>query len=587
MIRREHGLLLLGLLICLCLPGLGFAQGVAEPAPIIRELVFSGFVNLPPQGQQLVRGAVKSQVGQPLNEETVKQDEERIRDLGSFRFVSHAVETLADGVRLTFTVMELPVVTGIEFAGNTKFTTQQLLNQIHTRPGQVLNRNQIRDDGQAIETLYAQKGYTQTRVQDYHLSDDNKLVFIIFEPRIGEIRFAGNTKTHDYVIRRQLMFHPGDVYNVNTVSQSLKNLDNLGIFQDISAVPEPGAEPGTLIETIRVAERRTGMASVAVGESNIEGLIGILELADTNLAGTGQSLSAKMQFGADKSYELTYVNPWIDPQRTSFSLDLYNKVLLQEAIEADGSSVLYDQKRDGVTMTIGRPFGPNTHYYLSPRWDTIGATNYNNNVVPAILLQESNVHSIMLSRQDDTRDNILTPSSGSFTNLAAEFAGLGGAKFTKYTGDLRHYWNLSRRKPPATPPVPGEKQKKPLPLVFAERLVLGTTSGAPPFLEQFLIGGADSLRGYKEDQFPGQRELLWNNELRIPLAESIQAVTFIDFGDAWGGNYAAEFGDETFKLHYGYGLGIRVITPIGPLRLDYGFNGEHGHELHFGMGSTF
>ena len=237
MIRREHGLLLFALLIGFCLPGMGFAQAAAEPAPTIREVVFSGFVNLPPEAQQHVREAVQSKPGQPYNEDTAKQDEERIRDLGSFRYVSHDTEKLDNGIRLTFTVIELPVIKGIEFVGNTKLTTQLLYNQIRTRPGQVLNRNHIRDDGQAIEALYAQRGYTQTRVQDYRMSDDNTLSYIIFEPRIGEIRFAGNTKTRDYVIRRQLMFHPGDVYNVNTVGQSLKNLDSLGIFQDISAVP--------------------------------------------------------------------------------------------------------------------------------------------------------------------------------------------------------------------------------------------------------------------------------------------------------------------------------------------------------------
>ena len=78
--------------------------------------------------------------------------------------------------------------------------------------------------------------------------------------------------------------------------------------------------------------------------------------------------------------------------------------------------------------------------------------------------------------------------------------------------------------------------------------------------------------------------MLWNNELRFPISESLQGVLFIDVGDAWQGAYAAQFGDATYDLHYGYGLGIRVITPIGPLRLDYGFNGEGGHQFHFGVG---
>ncbi len=238
-------------------------------------------------------------------------------------------------------------------------------------------------------------------------------------------------------------------------------------------------------------------------------------------------------------------------------------------------------------MTFGRPFGRNTHYYLTLRNDTIHGTNDNNDVVPEILLAESNVRSIALSRVYDSRNSILNPSAGSYTSVTAEFAGLGGAPFTKYTGDVRHYWNLNSKRTPPSQPTPGSKKKPPLPLVYATRFWAGLIAGAPPTLDEFLVGGADSLRGYKEDRFPGERMVLWNNELRIPFTEALQLVAFVDAGDAWQGQFADEFGDSAFQLHFGYGLGIRVVTPIGPLRLDYGFNNVGGHEFHFGVGPTF
>ena len=137
------------------------------------------------------------------------------------------------------------MVTSIEFVGNTKFTSAELLRVMQTRPGQVLNRNTVGSDGMAIEALYTQKGYTQTRVQDYYVEENtNKLEFVIFEPRIGEIRIDGNTKTREYVIRRQLTFHPGDVYRIDDIQQSLKNLEHLGIFEDCVGYRNRAPIPG-------------------------------------------------------------------------------------------------------------------------------------------------------------------------------------------------------------------------------------------------------------------------------------------------------------------------------------------------------
>jgi len=583
--RIRHRISVLLILVCLVQTGICFAQEAPQAAPTIREIVFSGVQHIPADAQKQMHDVIKSKVGQPYSQETVDTDVDAIRELGWFVRASARTEPIEGGVRLIFTVVEAPIITGIEFIGNTKLTVADLMKQVKTRTGMVLNRQNVKQDALAIETAYAEKGYTEVRVVDINITDENKLQFFIFEPTIGEIRIVGNTKTKEYVIRRELTIRPGDVYNKNTVSTSLNNLNQLGIFEEAEAVPEPGTEPGRLIETIRVKERRTGSAAVGVGHSNIEGLIGFLNVSDSNLLGTGQNLGVQVQFGVDNSYQLTYTHPWIDQNKTSFTTNLYNRTILREAVQSD-QTFLYNERRTGANVSLGRPVGKNNTAYLTFRADTVHATKDNNSNPPPILLQESNVRSIALSGVHDTRNNFLNPSAGTYSNLTAEFAGFGGANFTKFTAEGRHYWNLRRSRQPSSEVTPGTK-KPALPLVFATRLMAGVTSGAPPFLDQFLIGGADSLRGFKEDRFPGERFVLSNNELRLPLSESLQAVGFFDAGDAWHGAFANQFGDQDFRLHYGYGLGIRVVTPIGPLRLDYGLNGEGGHEIHFGVGATF
>ena len=117
--------------------------------------------------------------------------------------------------------------------------------------------------------------------------------------------------------------------------------------------------------------------------------------------------------------------------------------------------------------------------------------------------------------------------------------------------------------------------------------------GTLPLFETFSVGGANTLRGYEEDRFRGERFLLFNLEYRHPITNKLTAVVFTDVGDAYGGVYptpvpgfsiAAE--DQDFTAHWGVGAGIRVLTPIGPLRLDVGY-GEEGSQAHFNFGHTF
>jgi outer membrane protein insertion porin family len=121
------------------------------------------------------------------------------------------------------------------------------------------------------------------------------------------------------------------------------------------------------------------------------------------------------------------------------------------------------------------------------------------------------------------------------------------------------------------------------------RLYAGKAFGKLPFFEQFFLGGAETLRGYPEDRFWGENIALLSVEYRAPLAQNLVGVVFVDAGDAWGGRYGTinDFTQHSsFKPQVGAGIGIRVRTPIGPLRLDYGF-GSEGARTHFSIGNIF
>jgi outer membrane protein insertion porin family len=581
---KQLGLLIGILMLLVSLAGV---QRVCAQAPEgqqpIREIVFRGADHVAQTEIDALRKKLKSLVGQPANRDTLQADVDTILESGWFLRVDTRTEAMEGGVRLAFVVVENPVITQIDFIGNTVLSDEELQRAIKSTTGMVLNRPQVTEDALSIRRAYAEKGFVLVDVVDIGISPQGKLEFYIFEPKISEIRIEGNRKTREEVIRRELTFKPGAVYNEYDIRDSLQNLDRLGIFQEVSRVPEPGDQPGTIIVTIRGVERRTGIASIGVGHSNIQGLIGFVDVADTNLFGTGQRVSARVQFGADSSYSLSYTNPHIDAQRTSFTLNLYDRTILRQAVQVN-QTFLYNEKRSGGNITFGRPTARFTRTYVTLRNDRVRASEEDSNPVPAALLVGADVRSIGLSMIRDTRNSFANPSSGSYSSSGVEFAGFGGADFTKFTGELRRYWNVRQR---AQTETEKKADKLPTPWVLASRLSLGSISGAPPFLDQFLVGGADTLRGFPEDRFPGENMVMFNNELRVPVTESLQIVGFVDVGDAWRGEFARQFGDTSFKLHSGYGLGIRIQTPIGPLRLDYGLNSDGGNEFHFGVGPTF
>ncbi|MHB0936118.1 MAG: BamA/OMP85 family outer membrane protein [Armatimonadota bacterium] len=574
-----------------CIIGSPLAGLTQTPAPApktVRAVEVQGYQSIANEVQDEVAKLLKTQVGQPYDEKIAEEDKEEILHTGWFYNAFYRTEAMEDGVRVIFTVVENPVLKKISFTGNSVLPAEKLMAVLKTQPNQVLNQEMVAADAGRIRQAYAEKGYTLVQIVNLNVTPEKELQFQLFEPKIGEVRIETDNKalrTKDYVIRRELLFKVGDVYNENDIRDSLRSLDRLGIFQEVKALPMPGTEPGTLLINIQVVERRTGLASVGVGHSNIKGLIGFVDVADTNFWGSGQKLNLRVQFGADDSYELGYTNPWIGTRRTSFTANVYNRTILRQAVSED-TTHLYDEERTGGNMTLGRPLSKdrNTRGYVTLRADRVRATEEEDNPLPPGLeglLEPSDVRSLGLSLVRDTRDNFLNPSGGHYTTFAGEIAGLGGASFNKFTAEHRRYWIIRNK------PEPGADARKKQPWIFASRLSVGTITGNAPFLDQFLAGGADSLRGYKEDRFPGVNQVMLNSELRVPINESLQAVGFVDLGDAWGGRFAEGFGDPEFKLHTGYGLGVRVQTPIGPLRLDYALNGEGGREFHFGIGSTF
>jgi outer membrane protein insertion porin family len=567
-----------GVILWLAIMGWGgWAQ--APAVPHIRETRVDGLAQTPPAVQAQVRALVAALDGQAATAEQVGGLREAISELGWFLRVGAETEPLPEGVRLVVTVEENPLIRAVAFRGNTVLAEARLRDLVAPLLGQVLNREQVVERARAIGAAYARAGVPLAEVVDIAITPEGTLTFVIREPRIQEVRIEGNTRTRATIIRRSLTIAPGQIYQEAGVRESLGNLERLGVFDEVSATPEPGAAPGQVIVLFRVKERRTGFANVGTTYSQVGGWSGFIDVAEANLFGTAQRANLRLQFGATSAFGLSYFNPALDARRTTLGVNLYNRQLPRQVIVGP-DEIEYEEDRSGGNLTVGRPIARATQLFLTLRADQLRGQPDEDPNVPALLLEEATVRSLAVSAVRDTRAPFLFPVQGSYATARLEGAGLlGGVAFTKLDGEMRRYWIV--RTPRSTPARPR------LPWVLASRALIGTSTGDPPLLDQFRVGGTETLRGFREDRFPGTNQFVVNTELRVPITTALQLVGFLDTGDAWGGRFARAFGDPEFEMHTGYGVGLRVSTPIGPLRLDYALAGEDEVKFHFGIGPTF
>lgn len=176
--------------------------------------------------------------------------------------------------------------------------------------------------------------------------------------------------------------------------------------------------------------------------------------------------------------------------------------------------------------------------------------------------------SITIGRVYDSRDNVYDPHEGKRIGYSVEWAGgLGGDfDFTKWTADWRYYYRAG-----------GEN-------VWALNLGAGYASGNMPLSQRFTMGGSDTLRGYEDDQFRGNSMLKATLEYRFPIVKKVQGVLFTDNGYAWDKRHEDAFDMGLIKSSYG--VGLRINSPLGPVKLDYGY-GEDGGKFHFSFGGQF
>ncbi|MFA5113115.1 MAG: BamA/TamA family outer membrane protein [Candidatus Margulisiibacteriota bacterium] len=558
---RKNRILITLLLALLVAAAAWAAPGDEALSPNITALEISGNQQVATKD---IMDVVFTRVGDTLSEEKIKGDLKAIYALGYFADVTPSFEAASGGTRVIFRVVENPVISGIVFSGNTVYSSAELLGLLTTKKGALLNYQKMQSDIDQINNKYKKDGYMLARVIDVETDKKtNVLSFQIMEGQVEAITLDGNEGTKDYVILREMKTKPGSVLNEELLKKDLRRIFNLGFFAEVTPNFEPGSTKDKIVLQLKIKETRTSTVNFGGGYGEREGWFGFVDLSINNLMGTAQGILIRGQAGQTMStYQFKYYNPWFLEQKLGDHAALTARRWL--TIGRDIILTTQDGVYNGFDVSIGKPFRDN----YNVTW-TIGSENvspYN-----AATFEAYRSDTIGLNIAFDTRDFWLNPKEGRYytLDLRQGWKHTGGTtSFTKVGIDLNQYFPLFDNQ------------------VAAFHVGTGIGYGDVPIGDLYWIGGANTVRGfYPSEARIGKKKLIANAEYRLNFSDMFQGVFFYDWGNAWDVG-PADYG----SFISGWGPGIRINTPLGPIRLDWGVPGGKAFGegiMHFSIGQAF
>jgi outer membrane protein insertion porin family len=393
----------------------------------------------------------------------------------------------------------------------------------------------------------------------------------------NRINITGNTKTRDKVIRRELFVVEGDLYNRTKLKDSYLALNRLRYFEEIDFQTQRGPDETRTDINIGVKEKATGMFSLGAGYSALDQAVLSAQVSQQNLFGRGQTLSLKASVGSRFTlYDISFAEPWLFdiPLRSKF--DIWNLYREYDAYKLDSS---------GFGTVLGYPLSRYVTGYVGYRLSSDTVKEILDTASIYIKRQAGNTTSSGLSftvTRDSTDDTIF-PSTGSKNSVSLEYTGgplMGDVSYTRYGASSAWFFPL------------------PLDTVFGVRGRIGYMTANEgkevPIYERYYLGGINSLRGLREvgpkdpatgTVIGGLTQLNFNFEYIFPLIKNagMKGVVFFDTGNSW------ESGYNLNDMRKTAGVGIRWYSPIGPLRLEWGYvldprDGEPSSRFEFSIG---
>jgi outer membrane protein insertion porin family len=500
---------------------------------------------------------------------------------------------------------------------------RELRDMVQANPGEWFNRTRIAQSLLNITRRYRDEGFAHVDIApETDLDMERRVVHVTVvirrgpPVRIERINILGNTKTRDSVIRREVQIIEGELYNQTRAELSKTRIEQLGYFERVEMSEEEGSAPDRIVVNIEVAERATGTFQIGAGFSSIENFILTGQVQQQNLFGNGQSLSLQLQLsGIRQLVQLQFVEPYLFGTQWTLGFDIFKTVRQLSFFTRDST---------GGSLTFGHPiFDYRLQLFAQYQADYVQIGNATAGLFGTVptgqvvdlfpqlplrnLFREGLTSSIRLTLTWDGRNNRLFPTEGFYASYSAEVADefIGSANsYMRHSHDARVYYPIYEG------------------VVLRMRGVWGLiTSRLPqgvPIYERYFLGGIFNVRGFPlnslgprlgipRDRDPnaipsdrgipigGDMQFFYNIEVEFPIVNEvgIRGVIFTDGGNAWNlnsqycnsapsnaglsANDPCQF--QPWDLRTSFGFGVRWVSPLGPLRFEWGIPFQRSEEL--------
>lgn len=520
-------------------------------------------------------------------------------------------------------------LTDFRVQGNRRFPTTELLSfygapadpdSVEGMP--VFNRVEFESSAREVEDQYRNAGYLRAAVQPHferiRTESDPPRVRAVWQIREGEpayirqIQIVGNTHTHDRIIRDRLSILPGDVYSQQRLINSVQRVQGMGFFEQLppqEAIEISQTQEGDVNITLRVKEQSTGNVNFGMSAAAITGLAGFIGYQQPNLFGQAKNVNFRWVFGSrTNDIEVAYQDPEI------FGTDKTARISLRRSRDEFRTFSIGTRRQTGGSLEIGTP--------LMDRWTQlfVGYSLFNDKLTDLDLtdeqrgrafLQQGTRSSSSVRLVRDTRNSPLFPTAGSRNSLSFRFTGgpLGGdGEFGKLQLESEWFTPVAQ--------IGGGMQSVPITFTAGISFNGGLVVGDNPFFrERFFLGGVqfgEQLRGYDEAtvtpsghvprranfqgfsqlERPGEAFFTTSAQVGVKLTSNLFFNSFVDAGNVW--ERASAFNPT--DLLTGAGVGVSLVTPFGPLGIDYAYGFDRrdvlgrpdpGWKLHFKFGRIF
>ena len=506
-----------------------------------------------------------------------------------------AYDEKEEGLIITISIEEGTqfLVNDVIFEGDLLVSTDVLQKALDIKKDDPFSSVKIYTNTDKIKDIYSDMGYAYTEVDFIakYVPDSNYANAVVTieknkRVRIERINFFGNEITKDKVLRRELKLAEGDYFSSSKLARSRQNLERISIFENHDVKTRRGSSDDKMIIDIEGEEQLQRSVSFSAGYGGYEKFQISMQYENSNLGGRNQNFALNALLGKKTTrFDISLTEPWMFDKPVRGLISLYNWDIDYDEFERERMG-----GKAGLAFLLG--LDDYTRGTVQYAYDQSTVTDVNINASKFIKSMEGDytTSSVTLGVERNSKNRIWDTSSGSLTYATFEYAGgpLGGnVAFNKYVAGHTFYipaiWNTV--------------------LVVSTEVgfVQGRSGGELPLYEKFLLGGIDTVRGFDygtispldpdtRDEIGGDRMWLYKVEYRFPLVkgEGMTGLVFFDAGNSFDR-------EESWKKGAGtsVGFGIRWRSPMGPLRLEYGYklntveNDRGGGKFEFKIGGSF